>query len=117
MEFRNDIVEQIDREFLKDKEGFNFKVGDKVEVDFKTSPTVFRKISGTVTAIFNKGVCSSFYLIVNSAKLAERLKRKFFIYSGNVKVTVLQKMQKRVRRAKLYYLDKMSGKKARLSNR
>lgn len=92
-----------------------FKAGDKVKVHVKIKEGEKERIQifeGLVIKIHNAGARSSF--TVRKVSYGVGVERIFPLYAPVVdKIEVVS--EGRVRRAKLYYLRKLSGKKARIS--
>lgn len=92
-----------------------FKAGDKVKVHVKIKEGEKERIQifeGIVIKIHNAGARSSF--TVRKVSYGVGVERIFPLYAPVVdKIEVVS--EGRVRRAKLYYLRNLSGKKARIS--
>lgn len=88
-----------------------FKVGDTVRV-LAAGPHKFSySCEGVVLGIRNKGICSSFILRRTSSSVA--LEYRFPLHCPSIKKLEVLK-RGIVRRAKLYYLRKLSAKAARI---
>lgn len=95
----------------------DFAPGDTVRVNVKVKEGSRERIQayeGVVTARRNAGVNSSF--TVRKISLGEGVERVFPLYSPRVDSVVLVRRGD-VRRAKLYYLRGLRGKKARIAER
>ena len=106
------LVEQIEAEQIKDvpslKAGQTVRVHVKVVEGEKERTQVFE---GVVIAISRKGSRSTF--TVRKISYGVGVERIFPLYSPRIdKIQVVS--SGKVRRAKLYYLRKLSGKRARL---
>jgi large subunit ribosomal protein L19 len=92
-----------------------FGPGDTLKVDVKVIEGERERVQafeGVCIARVSRGINSSF--TVRKISYGEGVERVFPLYSPNVdKITVLRKG--RVRRAKLYYLRELRGKKARIA--
>ncbi|KAF8818842.1 50S ribosomal protein L19 [Rickettsia endosymbiont of Cardiosporidium cionae] len=94
----------------------NFRVGDTIEVKTKIDNNTQRlqSYTGVVIAKRNRSINSSF--IVRKVSHGEGVNKKFMTYSPNiVEVKILK--EGIVRRAKLFYLEKLTGKAARIKER
>lgn len=90
-----------------------FKVGDTIRVLVSTvgNDKFSYSCEGVVIGIRNKGICSSFHLRKTSGSVA--IEYLFPFHAPTIKkVEVLKRGI--VRRAKLYYLRKLSAKAARI---
>ncbi len=94
-----------------------FGPGDTLKVDVKVVEGTRERVQafeGVCIARVSRGVSSSF--TVRKISYGEGVERVFPLYSPNVdKITVMRKG--RVRRAKLYYLRELRGKKARIAEK
>ena len=94
-----------------------FKAGDTVNVSVRVIDGTTERLQayeGVVIARRNSGITSSF--VVRKASQGEGVERRFMIYSPMIqKITVVKRGV--VRRAKLFYLRKLSGKAARIRER
>lgn len=92
----------------------DFKAGDTVEVDVRIiegSKERIQKFKGIVIAIKGSGVQESF--TVRKISSGFGVERIFPLHSPIIK-TIRKLATGRVRRAKLYYLRNLTGKKARI---
>ena len=100
--------------FLANKTIPDFRPGDTLKVGVKVvegERTRVQNYEGVCIARANRGMGSSF--TVRKMSFGEGVERVFPLYSPNVEsITVVRKGV--VRRAKLYYLRDLTGKKARL---
>jgi large subunit ribosomal protein L19 len=94
-----------------------FGPGDTIIVDVKVIEGERERIQsfeGVCIARCSRGINSSF--TVRKISYGEGVERVFPLYSPNVdKITLMRKG--RVRRAKLYYLRELRGKKARIAEK
>lgn len=94
-----------------------FGVGDTVNVHVRIkegSKERIQQYSGTVIARNGSGVAET--ITVRRVAFGEGVERVFPLHSPNVAQIDLVRRGK-VRRAKLYYLRKLAGKKARIKER
>lgn len=95
----------------------HFKAGDTLRVGVKVvegDRTRVQNYEGVCIARVNRGMGSSF--TVRKISFGEGVERVFPLYSPNVdSVTVLKRGV--VRRAKLYYLRGLTGKRARIAEK
>lgn len=109
------IINAIEQEVVAKNEGkLSFSVGDTVKVYFKIVEGTTERIQayeGLVIAINNSGIRTTF--VVRKIAYGVGVERIFPVYSPKVeKVEVIRKG--RVRRAKLYYIRKKLGKRAKV---
>jgi large subunit ribosomal protein L19 len=107
-------VEKIIRECVGVKE-FNYRVGDRVKVHVKVKEGDSERIQvfdGIIIAIRGSGVSKTF--TVRKVSFGVGVERIFPVCSPNIEKIELVRSNK-VRRAKLNYLKKLSGKAARLT--
>ncbi|MGC8729163.1 MAG: 50S ribosomal protein L19 [Elusimicrobiales bacterium] len=105
-------LDEIMKESIKE---FNYKVGDRVKLHLKVSEGDTERIQifdGIIMAIRGSGVSRSF--TVRKISYGVGVERTFPVNSPKIEKIELVKSNK-VRRAKLNYLRKLSGKAARLS--
>lgn len=94
----------------------NFNAGDSVKVLVKIKEgdkERYQSYEGVVVGKKNRGISSSFR--VRKISYGEGVERVFPLYSPNIKIEVVRYGE--VRRAKLYYLRALTGKKARIKER
>ncbi|MBA4305663.1 MAG: 50S ribosomal protein L19 [Sphingopyxis sp.] len=95
----------------------SFRAGDTVKVGVKViegDRTRIQNYEGVCIARSNKGMGSNF--TVRKMSFGEGVERVFPLYSPNIdSIEVVRKGV--VRRAKLYYLRGLTGKKARIAER
>ena len=112
----SNIIEEIERQQLN-KDIPKFSPGDTVAVSVKVIESNRERLQvfeGAVIARRNRGANSSF--TVRKISYGEGVERVFPLYSPNVaKIEV--KRRGVVRRSKLYYLRKLSGKAARIKEK
>ena len=109
------LIEKKNIEKLSTHKIPNFKVGDTVKVHTKVIEGKNERIQmfeGVCIARKNDGINSSF--TVRKISFGEGVEKVFPLYSPNVAKIELVKHGK-VRRAKLYYLRSLFGKKARIA--
>jgi len=107
------IIEQIDKENLK-KEVPQFNVGDTVNVSVKVIEGAKERIQayeGVVIAKKNGGIRETF--TVRRISYGVGVERTFPLHSPKIADVKVTKKGK-VRRAKLYYLRKLTGKAAKV---
>ncbi len=108
------LIQQIEAEQMQGKEFPKFTPGDTVIVHVKVKEGERERLQafeGVVIAIRNRGLNSAF--TVRKISHGEGVERVFQTYSPMIsKVQV--KRRGAVRRAKLYYLRDLEGKKARI---
>ena len=112
----NKIVEMIEKEYMK-QEVPQFEVGDTVKVYVKVVEGTRERLQafeGIVIAKKNGGVRESF--TVRRVSFGIGIERTFQLHSPRVDKIELVRHGK-VRRAKLYYLRALTGKKARIKER
>ena len=107
----NEIIREIEKEQLKEKVD-SFKVGDTVRVHGKIKEGNRERVQifeGTVIKRQNGGNRETFTVRKSSGGVG--VEKTWPVHSPNVvKIEVVRKGK--VRRAKLFYLRKLSGKKA-----
>ena len=109
------LIEKKNIEKLSTEKIPNFKAGDTVKVHTKVIEGKNERIQifeGVCIARKNDGINSSF--TVRKISFGEGVEKVFPLYSPNVAKIELIKHGK-VRRAKLYYLRSLFGKKARIA--
>ena len=112
----SNIIEQLEAEQIN-KELPDFQAGDTIVVQVEVKEGDRKRLQafeGVVIAKRNRGLNSSFTVRKNSH--GEGVERVFQTYSPLVR-SVKVKRYGKVRRAKLYYLRKLSGKAARLKEK
>lgn len=109
----NSIIDAIEKDYLK-AEVPAFNVGDVVKVGVKVvegNRERTQAFEGTVIAKRNGGVRETF--TVRRVSFGVGIERTFPLHSPRIEsITVVRKGK--VRRAKLYYLRKLSGKAAKI---
>ncbi len=113
----SNLVQMIESEQMKGKTFPKFLPGDTVVVQIKVKEGERERLQsfeGTVIAIRNRGLNSAF--TVRKISHGEGVERVFQTYSPIVD-SVTVKRNGNVRRAKLYYLRELQGKKARIEER
>lgn len=109
------IIENLEKEQMQGKEIPDFKSGDTVEVMVKVKEGNRERLQafeGIVIAMRNRGLNSAF--TVRKISHGEGVERVFQTYSPLIHAIKVKRRGK-VRRAKLYYLRNLSGRKARIS--
>lgn len=115
------LIETLEAEAIEsitnEKTFPHFKAGDTLRVGVKVvegERTRIQNYEGVCIARTNRGMGSSF--TVRKISFGEGVERVFPLYSPNVdSVTVLKRGV--VRRAKLYYLRGLTGKRARIAEK
>src|SRR3989338_397502 len=111
------LIQAIETAQMKDKKIPDFSAGDAVIVQIKVKEGDRERLQafeGDVIAIRNRGLNSAF--TVRKISHGEGVERVFQTYSPTVhSVTVVRRGH--VRRAKLYYLRDLQGKKARIKEK
>ena len=113
------LIQQIEAEKIAkaSKAIPEFRAGDTLRVGVKVvegERTRIQNYEGVCIARSNKGMGSNF--TVRKMSFGEGVERVFPLYSPNVEsITVVRKGV--VRRAKLYYLRGLTGKRARIAER
>jgi len=111
------IIQALEKEQMQGKKIPHFSAGDTVVVKIKIKEGDRERLQsyeGVVIAIKNRGLNSSF--TVRKISHGEGVERVFQTYSPQIaEITV--KRRGDVRRAKLYYLRNLSGRKARISEK
>ncbi|OGT43584.1 MAG: 50S ribosomal protein L19 [Gammaproteobacteria bacterium RIFCSPHIGHO2_12_FULL_40_19] len=111
------LIQAIEHAQMKDKHIPDFSAGDAVIVQIKVKEGDRERLQafeGDVIAIRNRGLNSAF--TVRKISHGEGVERVFQTYSPIVhSVQVVRRGH--VRRAKLYYLRELKGKKARIKEK
>ena len=113
---RNKIIQQIEAEQMN-KEIPAFSIGDTVIVNVKVKEGDRERLQafeGVVIAKRNRGINSAF--TVRKISYGEGIERVFQTYSPLIGSIEL-KRRGDVRKAKLYHLRQLSGKKARIKEK
>ena len=111
-----DLIRTIEEQ-QKNDHALNYKVGDTVKVHFEIIEGKTKRIQifeGLVIAIKGSGVRKTF--TVRKESYGVGVERVFPLHSPRVIKVELVRPGK-VRRAKLYYLRKLTGKKARIAEK
>jgi large subunit ribosomal protein L19 len=115
------IIEQIDQEqigkLIESKDIPEFAAGDTVRVNVRVIEGTRERVQafeGVCIARTNKGINTSF--TVRKISHGEGVERVFPLYSPRIESIVLVR-RGRVRRAKLYYLRALRGRKARIAEK
>lgn len=111
------IIEQLNKEQMGDLQIPKFSAGDQVVVSVKVKEGERERLQafeGVVIAKKNRGLHSSF--TVRKISHGEGVERVFQTYSPLIE-SIKVKRHGEVRRAKLYYLRKLSGKAARIKEK
>jgi large subunit ribosomal protein L19 len=113
----NNIIHQIEQEQMAGKEIPAFQSGDTVVVQVKVKEGTRERLQafeGVVIAKKNRGLNSAF--TVRKISHGVGVERVFQTYSPIIQsISVIRRGD--VRRAKLYYLRKLSGKAARIKEK
>lgn len=108
------IVQQLDQEQIDGKKIPEFSIGDTVIVKVKIKEGERERLQayeGVVIAKKNRGINSSF--TVRKISHGEGVERVFQTYSNQID-SIQLKRRGDVRKAKLYHLRELSGRKARI---
>ena len=110
-------IQALEAEQMKDKTVPDIRVGDTVVVQVKVKEGTRERLQafeGVVIARRNRGLNSAF--TVRKISHGEGVERVFQTYSAIVS-SVTVKRRGAVRRAKLYYLRNLRGRKARIKEK
>lgn len=111
------LIDAIEAEQIGDKKHPAFKTGDTVIVNVfvkEGTRTRVQAYEGVVIARRNRGMNSAF--TVRKISHGEGVERAFQLYSPQIEsITLVRRGD--VRRAKIYYLRDLSGKKARIKEK
>ncbi len=113
----SNIIQAIEAEQMLDKKIPEFRAGDTVVVQVKVVEGTRERLQafeGLVIAIRNRGLHSAF--TVRKMSHGEGVERVFQTYSPMIASIELVRRGD-VRRAKLYYLRNLRGKKARIKEK
>ena len=108
------VIEQVEKEQIKGKKTTEFSSGDTVVVKLKVKEGDRERLQayeGVVIAKKNRGINSSF--TVRKISHGEGVERVFQTYSPQIS-SIKLKRRGDVRKAKLYHLRGLSGRKARI---
>ena len=111
------IIQVLEKEQMGDKKIPKFSAGDTLIVKVKIKEGERERIQayeGIVIAKKNSGLNSSF--TVRKVSHGEGVERVFQTYSPQIE-SIKLKRRGDVRKAKLYYLRELSGRKARISEK
>lgn len=111
---QNKIIQALEAERMQGKKISDFAPGDAVVVQVKVKEGDRERIQafeGIVIAIRNRGLNSA--VTVRKISHGEGVERVFPIYSPMIE-NIQIKRRGHVRRAKLYYLRNLEGRKARI---
>lgn len=113
----SEIIRQLDAEQMQGKEIPSFKAGDTIIVQVKVKEgerVRLQAYEGIVIAKRNRGVNSAF--TVRKMSHGVSVERVFQTYSPLIE-SIDVKRRGDVRRAKLYYLRNLTGRKARIKEK
>ena len=113
----NKIIQTLEAEQIQGKEIPDFRPGDTVVVQVKVKEGNRERLQafeGAVIAIRNRGLNSSF--TVRKISHGEGVERVFQTYSPMI-ASITIKRRGDVRRAKLYYLRNLRGRKAKIKEK
>lgn len=113
----SNLIQAIEMAYMKDKAIPKFLPGDTVVVQIRVKEgdrERLQSFEGIVIAKRNRGLNSSF--TVRKISHGEGVERVFQTFSPLVD-SVIVKRNGNVRRAKLYYLRELQGKKARIEEK
>ena len=111
------IIQALEAEQMQDRKIPNFRAGDTVTVQVKVKEGNRERLQafeGLVIAKRNRGLNSSF--TVRKVSHGEGIERVFQLYSPLI-ASVDVKRHGDVRRAKLYYLRNLEGRKAKIKEK
>ena len=111
------IINALDKEQMEGKSIPDFRAGDTLVVQIKVKEGTRERLQafeGVVIGIRNRGINSAFTL--RKISHGEGVERTFQTYSPMV-AEIKVKRRGDVRRAKLYYLRELSGRKARIKEK
>lgn len=114
---QNKIIQMLEAERMQGKKVADFTPGDLVIVQVKVKEGERERIQafeGVVIALRNRGLNSA--VTVRKISHGEGVERVFPIYSPMVD-NIQIKRRGHVRRAKLYYLRQLEGRKARIKEK
>ncbi|HLP33281.1 MAG TPA: 50S ribosomal protein L19 [Bacteroidia bacterium] len=112
-----DLIKLVETEFLEGKKFPEFKAGDTVTVSYKIKEGAKERIQlfqGVVLQRRNSGMSSTF--TVRKMSNGVGVERIFPLFSPNIDKIELN-MRGKVRRARLFYLRELTGKKARIKEK
>lgn len=113
----SNIIQAINNEQMAGKEIPDFRPGDTIIVQVKVKEGTRERLQafeGFVIAKRNRGINSAF--TVRKISHGEGVERVFQTYSPLI-ASITVKRRGDVRRAKLYYLRELSGRKARIKEK
>lgn len=116
-EFMSNIITAYEQEQMQKKQIPAFRSGDTVLVKVKVKEGDRERLQayeGIVIAKRNRGLNSAF--TVRKISSGEGVERVFQTYSSQIE-SITVKRSGNVRRAKLYYLRDLTGKKARIEEK
>ena len=111
------ILDKINNEQLRKEPLPDFRIGDTVRVQVKIKEADKERVqaySGTVIARNGSGATETF--TVRRVSYGEGVERVFPVNGPNI-VDVAIERRGKTRRAKLYYIRNLSGKKARIKEK
>lgn len=113
----NKIIQALETEQIRDRKIPSFRAGDTVTVQVKVKEGNRERLqafAGVVIAKRNRGLNSSF--TVRKVSHGEGVERVFQLYSPLI-ASIDVKRRGDVRRAKLYYLRNLEGRKAKIKEK
>lgn len=113
----SNIIQALEAEQMEGKQITDFRIGDTVVVQVKVKEGTRERLQayeGVVIARRNRGLNSAF--TVRKISHGEGVERVFQTYSPLID-SVQVKRRGHVRRAKLYYLRNLTGRKARIKEK
>ena len=112
-----DLIKLVESEFVAGKQFPEFNAGDTVTVSYKIkegNKERIQQFQGVVLQRRNSGMSSTF--TVRKMSNGVGVERIFPLFSPNIdKIEV--NMRGKVRRARLFYLRELTGKKARIKEK
>lgn len=113
----NDIQKKI-KEKLNNNKSLDFKPGDTICVNFNIIDNKYKNRSqnfeGLVLAIKNNGLNTT--CTIRKISYGEGIEKTFFLYSPTVNWIKIKK-QGVVRKSKIYYIKKLTGKASKIKEK
>lgn len=111
-----DLIRQIEKEYLKESAKTKFSAGDTVTVNYRIQEggkTRIQKYTGVVIQKRNGSGMNGTFTVRKASANGVFVERIFVLNSPLIEAIVLES-KGRVRRARIYYLRKRTGKSARI---
>ncbi|TVR76136.1 MAG: 50S ribosomal protein L19 [Chitinophagaceae bacterium] len=112
-----DIIKTLEKELIQDKKLPDFKAGDNITVNYKIvegDKERLQPFRGDVLQRKGSGLSATFTVRKISSGIG--VERIFQLHSPNIDSIEINK-KGRVRRAKIFYLRNLRGKKARIQEK